>query len=182
MALAQRLALRIHSNRSPFLRDILSQRRDKARRAKHHSSAKQTHTKTHIQRSRVLINYSQFPSAIGCENVIIDYAVKGLTSLYCFYAHVHETTPTSVYKLSHTHIVIEEGPWKALAVFPLVCTFLPSPEVLNSCWYLGVFLFVSLCDWRVVVGGRRFGWSWLGPGLFKQFFITLVSYLSLSMS
>ena len=31
------------------------------------------------------------------------------TSLYCFYAHAHETTPTSVYKLSHTHIVVEEG-------------------------------------------------------------------------
>ena len=27
-----------------------------------------------------------------------------------FYAHAHETTPTSGYKLSHTHIVVEEGP------------------------------------------------------------------------
>ena len=50
-----------------------------------------------------------------------------VTSLYCFYAHAHETTPTSVYKLSHTHIVV--GP-EVLAVFALVCTF---PEVLNSC-------------------------------------------------
>ena len=33
-----------------------------------------------------------------------------VTSLYCFYAHAHETTPTSVYKLSHTHISVEEGP------------------------------------------------------------------------
>ena len=33
-----------------------------------------------------------------------------VTSLYCFYAHAHETTPTSGYKLSHTHIVVEEGP------------------------------------------------------------------------
>ena len=30
--------------------------------------------------------------------------------LYSFYAHTHETTPTSGYKLSHTHIVVEEGP------------------------------------------------------------------------
>ena len=27
-----------------------------------------------------------------------------------FYAHAHETTPTSGYKLSHTHIVVDEGP------------------------------------------------------------------------
>ena len=33
-----------------------------------------------------------------------------VTSLYSFYAHAHETTPTSGYKLSHTHIVVEEGP------------------------------------------------------------------------
>ena len=33
-----------------------------------------------------------------------------VTSSYSFYAHAHETTPTSGYKLSHTHIVIEEGP------------------------------------------------------------------------
>ena len=33
-----------------------------------------------------------------------------VTSLYCFYAHAHETTPTSGYKLSHTHIVVEEEP------------------------------------------------------------------------
>ena len=26
------------------------------------------------------------------------------------YAHAHETTPISGYKLSHTHIVVEEGP------------------------------------------------------------------------
>ena len=45
-----------------------------------------------------------------------------VTSLYSFYAHVHETTPTSGYKLSHTHIVVEEGP-EMLAVFALVCTF-----------------------------------------------------------
>ena len=32
-----------------------------------------------------------------------------VTSLYSFYAHAHETTPTSGYKLSHTHIVVEEG-------------------------------------------------------------------------
>ena len=35
------------------------------------------------------------------------------TSLYRYYAHVHlisENTPTSVYKLSHTHIVEEEVP------------------------------------------------------------------------
>ena len=37
-------------------------------------------------------------------------------------------------RLSHTHIVVEEG----LAV---LVPFLPSPEVLNSCWYLGVFFF-----------------------------------------
>ena len=37
-----------------------------------------------------------------------------VTSLYSFYAHAHETTPTSGYKLSHTHIVVEC--W-------LVCTF-----------------------------------------------------------
>ena len=29
-----------------------------------------------------------------------------VTSLYSFYAHAHETTPTSGYKLSHTHIVM----------------------------------------------------------------------------
>ena len=34
--------------------------------------------------------------------------------------HAHETTPTSVYKLSHTHIVVA---LKLLAVFALVCTF-----------------------------------------------------------
>ena len=33
-----------------------------------------------------------------------------VTSLCSFYAHAHETTPTSGYKLSHTHIVVEEGP------------------------------------------------------------------------
>ena len=33
-----------------------------------------------------------------------------VTSLYSFYAHAHETTPTSGYKPSHTHIVVEEGP------------------------------------------------------------------------
>ena len=33
-----------------------------------------------------------------------------VTSLYSFYAHAHETTPTSGYKRSHTHIVVEEGP------------------------------------------------------------------------
>ena len=27
-----------------------------------------------------------------------------------FYVHAHETTPTSGYKLSHTHIVVEERP------------------------------------------------------------------------
>ena len=27
-----------------------------------------------------------------------------------FYAHAYETTPTPVYKLSHTHIVVEEEP------------------------------------------------------------------------
>ena len=37
-------------------------------------------------------------------------------------------------RLSHTHIVVEEG----LAV---LVPFLPFPEVLNSCWYLGVFFF-----------------------------------------
>ena len=33
-----------------------------------------------------------------------------VTSLYSFYVHAQETTPTSGYKLSHTHIVVEEGP------------------------------------------------------------------------
>ena len=32
-----------------------------------------------------------------------------VTSVYSFYAHAHETTPTSGYKLSHTHIVVQEG-------------------------------------------------------------------------
>ena len=32
-----------------------------------------------------------------------------VTSLYSFYAHAHETTPTSGYQLSHTHIVVEEA-------------------------------------------------------------------------
>ena len=53
-----------------------------------------------------------------------------VTSLYSFYVHVHETTPTSGYKLSHTHIVEEEGPWLCLL---WSVPFLPSPEVLNSC-------------------------------------------------
>ena len=46
-----------------------------------------------------------------------------VTSLYSFYAHAHETTPTSGYKLSHTHIVVEEAGPEVLAVFALVCTF-----------------------------------------------------------
>ena len=33
-----------------------------------------------------------------------------VTGLYSFYARVYETTPTSGYKLSHTNIVVEEGP------------------------------------------------------------------------
>ena len=33
-----------------------------------------------------------------------------VSSLYGFYAHAHETTPTPGYTLSHTHIVVEEGP------------------------------------------------------------------------
>ena len=33
-----------------------------------------------------------------------------VTGLYSFYAHAYETTPTSGYKLSHTHTVVEEGP------------------------------------------------------------------------
>ena len=49
-----------------------------------------------------------------------------------FYAHAHETTPTSGYKLSLTHIVVEERP-EVLAVFSWSVPFLPSPEVLNSC-------------------------------------------------
>ena len=54
-----------------------------------------------------------------------------VTSLYGFYAHAHETTPTSGYKLSHTHIVVEEtGCWLCLL---WSVPFLPSPEVLNSC-------------------------------------------------
>ena len=46
---------------------------------------------------------------IGMEGICITHSCIP-PRLYSFYAHAHETTPTSGYKLSHTHIVVEEGP------------------------------------------------------------------------
>ena len=59
------------------------------------------------------------PNSCFCSSIPTSKNKIFVTSLYCFYAHAHETTPTSCYKLSHTHIV---GP-EVLAVFALVCTF-----------------------------------------------------------
>ena len=45
--------------------------------------------------------------------------------MYSFYAHAHETTPTSGYKLSHNHIVVEAR--MALKCWLWSVPFLPSP-------------------------------------------------------
>ena len=97
-----------------------------------------------------------------------------------FYAHAHETTPTSVYKLSHTHVI----------VVPIV----PSPCFLRQSATVAKVRETFLClvcpyllrDRRVVVGGR------VGHGLVlsRMCFAyncqdkrnTSVSYLSLSAS
>ena len=152
--------------------------------------------------------------------------------MYSFYAHAHETTPTSGYKLSHTHIVVEKGPWSVGCVcfgLYLSCLLLKfwivASILVSSCfvcfWICGREVSLPLCarvshchtvnwllhllasfdsplqsprlekhlclvcpyplrDRRVVVGGRRSGRPWLGPGLvwvvcaslslFRQFF------------
>ena len=48
-----------------------------------------------------------------------------------------------IYKLSHTHIIVEASKKGPDSVAP-VCTFLPSPEVLN-----GFFLFLTVFEFVV---------------------------------
>ena len=55
------------------------------------------------------------PNSCFCSFSIPTFKNKILvTSLSCFYAHAHEITPTSIYKLSHNHIIVEDGPWLCL--------------------------------------------------------------------
>ena len=42
-----------------------------------------------------------------------------VNSLYCFHAHAHKTTLTSVFKLSHTHTIVPES----VGCVCFVCTF-----------------------------------------------------------
>ena len=85
------------------------------------------------------------------------------------YAHVHllsETTPTSVYKLSHTHIVVKRAS---------LCKSATIAKVRETFWRL--ICPCLLRDWRFVVGDRWSGQPWLGPGsvkvvcAFRQFFV-----------
>ena len=49
------------------------------------------------------------PNSCFCSFSIPTSTIKNFVT--CFYGmHAHETTPTSIYKLSHAHIFVEEGP------------------------------------------------------------------------